>query len=200
MKDSSRQRFWSLLEPVYDDLAALGAQLTSGDGGDLLQDVILKVMDKLPGLKEEQRFKAWMARIMIREARRRRRRRFLKGLLGLDDVPERVHTADQPDPEGTHLRRLHLKSALHHLKADRREVLLLHYLGGFSLKEIAELGNESLSAVKTRISRARREVKTLMEGGLPLAAISLHTEKELDHGFQRELEAGIADESARECA
>jgi RNA polymerase sigma-70 factor (ECF subfamily) len=185
----SPERFWRLLEPQWPALCALARQLAPpGEDHDLLQDCLLLGLKGLGGLREEERFRPWMARILVHEARRRHRRglwrRWLPGTRTGEAPPEPSHGASAEE----HLRRWHLKAALASLRPVWRETLLLHYLGGYTLAEVAEARGESLDAVKTRIHRARRELRGLLEGRLNLALIGQCCEEELDHGFERELD------------
>jgi RNA polymerase sigma-70 factor (ECF subfamily) len=188
--DPSPERFWRLLAPQWPALCALARQLAPpGEDHDLLQDCLLLGVKGLAGLREEERFRPWMARILVHEARRRHRMGFWKRWL-----PGRESGMPAPEPAGgadaeEHLRRWHLKAALAVLKPEKREVLLLHYLAGLPLAEVALVRGESLDAVKTRIHRARRELRELLEGRLNLALIGRSCEEELDHGFERELDA-----------
>ncbi len=51
----------------------------------------------------------------------------------------------------------------------QREALLLKAASGFSIQEIAKIQNSTSGAVKTRISRARQQLKRLIdEDGQPL--------------------------------
>lgn len=197
--DSARERFWQLLEPHWSALGGLARQLVPpGEEGDLLQDGLLLGLRGLAGLKDEASFRPWMARILVHEARRRHRRQKLRGWLrlggswadgpGARGVPEPV--AEGADGEAL-LRRWHLKCALAALPAPHREVLLLHYLAGLPLAEVAQVRGESLSAVKTRLSRARRELRGLLAGRLDLSLIGRQSEEDLDHGFERELDGRL---------
>lgn len=183
--------FWRLLEPHWEKLCALARQLApSGEEDDLLQDCLLKGVGGLPGLRDVDRFMAWMARILVHEARRRHRRGLWRRWGTRADPAEAMELPSGGDAGGEeHLRRWHLKCALAALAPARREVLLLHYLGGLSLAEVAQARGEALSAVKTRISRARRELRGMLEGRLNLALIGRQSEKELDHDFEQHLEA-----------
>lgn len=188
---AEQDRYWRLLEPQWLALCALARQLAPpGEDGDLLQDCLLLGLKGFPGLREEERFRAWMARILVHEARRRQRRglwrRWRDG--NAPGAPAEAEAAAGPGHE-EHLRRWHLKCALAALPRDRRETLLLHYLAGLPLAEVARVRGESLDAVKTRLSRARRELRGLLEGRLSLSLIGREREEELDHGFERELEA-----------
>ena len=55
-----------------------------------------------------------------------------------------------------------LNRNLDRLSADHREVLLLRFADEFSYEEIAETLDVSLGTVKSRINRARSELRALM--------------------------------------
>lgn len=190
-RDPAHDRFWLLLEPQWPTLCALARQLAPpGEDQDLLQDCLLLGLKGLAGLMEEERFRAWMARILVHEARRRQRRGlWRRWWLPLGEAGSETREPCLELGAEEHLQRWHLKAALATLKPEKREVLLLHYLAGLSLAEVAQVRGESLDAVKTRIHRARRELKGLLEGRLNLALIGRSCEEELDHGFERELDA-----------
>ena len=66
----------------------------------------------------------------------------------------------------------YLHKAIEQLPDKQREALVLFEISGFSMKEISEIQNASLSATKTRVSRARKQLKTLLsenETAMPLS-------------------------------
>ncbi|MEM8889446.1 MAG: RNA polymerase sigma factor [Bacteroidota bacterium] len=52
-----------------------------------------------------------------------------------------------------------LYKAMDRLPAPQKEVLILFEISGFSIREIAEIQNTTVGAVKTKISRARKKLK-----------------------------------------
>lgn len=184
MDDSSFQRFWTLVRPHWGVLSGVARQLAPADWEDLLQDTLVLALRGWPTLADEARLKPWLFRILLREAQRQRRRAFWRRFRPLEEVEE-PRADGGGDPHGQALQRLHLKEALARLSPAKREILLLVHFAGFAVKEAAALRGESESAAKTRISRARRELKSLLEGRLSLSEIGRHSEKELDHAFER---------------
>lgn len=58
----------------------------------------------------------------------------------------------------------HLYHLVIHLQESYREMLILYYFCGFSLKEISESRNITEGAAKTMLFRARKRLKREMEG------------------------------------
>ena len=57
----------------------------------------------------------------------------------------------------------HLYQQLSRLSDHKREALILFEINGFSIKEIAEIQDAKVGAVKVMLSRARKELRALLE-------------------------------------
>lgn len=74
--------------------------------------------------------------------------------------------ADRDTPEETLLRDERLSTlyyCIRLLSASDREILILHYFSNLSLREIAQMFQVTPGSIKTRIFRARQNLKKLME-------------------------------------
>ncbi len=199
------EQFWREVEPLYGRLCAFARHTLPERWEDLLQESLLIGLCSFKRLRDRGKFRAWIFRILANEAGRQRKREFWRRFRSLDaprrgedgrptagageaagpGFKGRFESADcAGDPHEMNLRRMHLRAALARLNPARRRIVLLYYVAGFSLPEISEMLGESLSASKSRLSRARRELRGLLEGGLPLAVIGRHREKELDHDIE----------------
>lgn len=157
--------FFELLKPHYLDAANFCRGLNYRNHEDILQEALLKAMRGFGSLRDHQKFRSWLFQIISREATTFHRRNFWRRFTEwTDGQPDDRHVAT-PDPiEGL----AELEQALAELPRKKRETLLLHDLGGFSIKEIAAMNGESESAVKSRLSRTRRELARQITAGLPL--------------------------------
>jgi len=70
----------------------------------------------------------------------------------MQDTPHEPHAADESSSVGE---REHVQAVLRTLPPENAVALLLHALEGYSYKEIAEIQGASLTAVRSRIARAR---------------------------------------------
>jgi RNA polymerase sigma-70 factor (ECF subfamily) len=126
---------------------------------DLTHDTFAKAYAALGGLTAEHRVLPWLYRIAhnaaIDHLRRRRRISWLR-LGGLRKTPEEPLS---PDEHGQVPERELVRSVLDRLPPENAAALLLHALQGYSYQEIAEIQGCSMTAVRSRIARARAAFK-----------------------------------------
>ena len=126
----------------------------SADAEDAMSEAILRSYESRGKLKKRESFRAWFFRILRNEAytvlRKRRR------LTLVEELPE------EAAPEGDRARRLDLKAALGALTEDQRTSLLLQQ-EGYELAEIAHILNVPVGTVKSRIFRAKKTMRTILE-------------------------------------
>ncbi|MDD6041692.1 MAG: RNA polymerase sigma factor [Clostridia bacterium] len=101
-------------------------------------------------LREERMFSTWLMRIVINECKtllRKRRRMIL-----LEQLPEQAFQMPA-DADGN------LYAALFSLPEKNRVPLVLSALEGYTLSEIAQMLHLPVNTVKTRVSRARQQLR-----------------------------------------
>lgn len=121
------------------------------DAADLTQHVFLRVLEALPGYRNEGApFGAWLFRIArnaATDAFRRRRR-----VLPWDHVPPELHSLSASDPEAASLQREALNQVLvSRLEPEKQELLALRFAGGLSSREIASVVGRSPAAVQKEL-------------------------------------------------
>ena len=123
------------------------------DRQDAMQETALKAWQNQGRLREEQYFKTWVCRIMVNECHNLQRKN--RRMVLTETMP------DQPAPDNSEQEtRLMLES----LPEKQRVPLVLHYLEGFSLEEIAQVQHISLSLVKYRMHQARKALRVEWNG------------------------------------
>lgn len=102
------------------------------------------------------------------------------------ELPEEVAAAEPDDDDPALLARM--PAALGQLPAPQRLVLVLHYLEGMSYEQTAEFLDVPIGTVMSRLHRARRALREVVEGA--------HRDEEASMGdddrFKREIQAEIA--------
>jgi RNA polymerase sigma-70 factor (ECF subfamily) len=82
-------------------------------------------------------------------------------IVALEDGPELLAVVD-PIADGPDPRTAAILAGVRELPASTREMIALHFADGLSYREIAELVGSTEAAVKQRMARALRELRTLV--------------------------------------
>ncbi len=137
------------------------------DAEDNLQNVLVKVYQRLDGFQESSRFSSWLFRVTFNEAlmslrRNRSRRRDCYVDLGfMDGTGHGV--ADLQDVrvnnERQQMHRELASKAMHRLNPSLRTAFLLHKQEGWTHREMAEELGITQATAKMRVFRARRQLR-----------------------------------------
>jgi RNA polymerase sigma-70 factor (ECF subfamily) len=134
---------------------------------DLVSEIVVKVHRHLDTLDDQERLTAWVFRIarnVIKDHYKvsGRRREVLDA--EPDEVTSEVTTDEWVDDQDAVLAELAvcLRPLLCELPADYRRALELTDLGGLSQAEAAELEHVSLSGMKSRVQRGRRQLGVVL--------------------------------------
>lgn len=120
------------------------------DVADAVQDTILTCYEKLHTLRKPEYFKSWMTRILLNHCYQMRNH--YKSLEMDGEVPE-ISVYDNS------LAELEFKEMLKDLDEKYRVVLVLYYVEELRIAEIAEILEMNENTVKTRLARAKEQVK-----------------------------------------
>ena len=142
-------------------------QVSDGhDAEDITQEVFVKAWKSLPRYKHTGApFVSWLiviARNTIVDHFRSR-----KNVRELDETNEPHSQADPVSGVENEFGRAEVREAVMKLKGDRRTVILMHFIDGFSYEEIGRAIGKSEGAVRVIQHRALKELKGLMpEAGI----------------------------------
>jgi RNA polymerase sigma-70 factor (ECF subfamily) len=140
----------------------------SEEAKEVCQDVFLKIFRGIPHFQNNCSLKTWIYRITLNTVLNEKRRwyhRLKDRFVGLDAV-SRTCWDTLPDPElsltmSERCRRVSI--ALRKMRADHRAILILRDLEGLSYHEISATLGLALGTVKSRLARARQEMKDAIE-------------------------------------
>lgn len=129
---------------------------------DMVQDVFLKVFFQLSKFKGKSRFSTWLYAITYNFCVEYYRKHSKYTMVDIDEGPE---IADQSldEQEVLQIRTEILKRALEEVSPEDKMILLMKYQDDTPIKDIMDNLNISESAVKMRLARARKRVKTVAE-------------------------------------
>ena len=139
------------------------------DAEDVLQEAMLKAFEHLDSFQEQSKFYTWLVRIAVNESLMKLRKRKSDRSVSLD---ESIETDEEPivreiavwedSPEQrysqTELRQI-LDAAIDSLKPIFRTVFILRDVEELSTEETAEVLGLSIAAVKSRLLRARLQLR-----------------------------------------
>ncbi len=139
---------------------------------DMTQETFLAAFRRLDTYRGGH-FKAWLLRIATNQCYDELRRYKRKPQQSIEELPDADHDDGPalPDsgqtPEEVATTR-ELQEAIQHciesLSADQRIVIVLSDIEGFEYSEIAEQADINLGTVKSRLSRARANVRSCLQG------------------------------------
>jgi len=144
----------------------------SAEASDSVQEIFLKIFRNIGGFKGEAALKTWIFRIALSEILNRLRwwkRRHRYATVSLDDQPNGNGSAPaqsvpslSPTPEQmlqSKEQEIAIQEALARLSKDHRSIIVLRDIEGFAYNEIADVLGVSIGTVKSRLARARADLK-----------------------------------------
>lgn len=146
------------------------------DSEDVLQETFVKCFLHRSELKKPERLESWLYKVLVRTAWRAEKRKKGKKELSFDGMLECEDDAGaaewiRKDDSGEPLDQIlkmeassELWTAVNRLSVKLRTVVLLYYYNDLSTKEIAKLTGTLESTVKTRLHKARQQLKERLSG------------------------------------
>lgn len=142
------------------------------DAKDLSQEIFIKVFENIRKFKGNSSFSTWLYRIATNLCIDELRRRKGKETYSIDEEIEtdegnmkREYSDTNPNPEEIAMKKEekhHIDNAINNLSEDHKAAIILRDLQGFEYNEISKILGCSLGTVKSRISRARIQLRELL--------------------------------------
>ena len=123
---------------------------------DAVQEALIRAWRDLRGLRDPDRFDAWLHRLTVNvclDIARHRRRRVIEVELDPIDMPDVV------DMAGALADREIVDSAMRRLDESGRAIVVLHYFLGMPLSDVAATLGIPIGTVKSRLHRALGEMR-----------------------------------------
>jgi RNA polymerase sigma-70 factor (ECF subfamily) len=168
--EAHAQEIW---QQIHNGLRAFIAKRVANEAevDDIVQDVWLKMQRGLDGLKDQSRLISWIYQIArhasIDHYRAPGRRREMPAGLAADLEAHQSSSTRTTASEDSGQLRTELAGCLRpmieRLSGDYRQAVILVDLGGLAQQEAAEQLGLSLSGMKSRVQRGRRQLKGMLE-------------------------------------
>ena len=170
------QSFGVLVQRYQDRLFNTLLRFTGSrhDASDLVQDAFVQALVKLDTFRGDARFYTWLYRIAMNLSlsQRRKRRPVASVDAAKEQVGEEPIDEDQgPETELVQKERAQLvQQALLQLGEEHRQILVLREMESFSYEQIGEILSVPVGTVRSRLFRARVQLKdqlqSMMQGEL----------------------------------
>ncbi len=173
----NRQAFGELVERYQDRLfntlvRVLGSR---DDASEVLQDAFVQAYTKLESFRGSSQFYTWMYRVALNMAcshrRRTARRRDEQSIDRIREVSgaEPVDSSLQPEQMALRSEQTDLvQAALLEISDEHRQILVLREMEDYSYETIAEILELPVGTVRSRLFRARLQLKERLESMLSI--------------------------------
>ncbi|WGU40671.1 MULTISPECIES: sigma-70 family RNA polymerase sigma factor [unclassified Phenylobacterium] len=141
------------------------ARTLAGDpasADDLAQDAMMKAWDARSSFQMGTNMKAWTFMILRNQFYSEKRRSWRQSQLDQEAAERTLVAVDDPEAP---VALDELRLSLAQLPAEQREALILVGAGGFAYEEAAEICGCAVGTVKSRVSRARKALHSILEDG-----------------------------------
>ncbi|MDE0862358.1 MAG: sigma-70 family RNA polymerase sigma factor [Rubripirellula sp.] len=164
-----RGAFNALVELNQERLFASMIQVTGSpdEAEEVVQEAFIRAFLKLDTFQRNSQFFTWLYRIAFNSALTRKRRK--RARISLDywresNGLEVVDTADAVDEPMLRQERVNMvREAIQILSEDHRKILVLREMQERSYEDIAVILEISIGTVRSRLSRARNQLKVTLE-------------------------------------
>ena len=145
------EAFSRLYSMVYKEMyhTALYNLRSSHDAADAVSDAVADAFETIGKLPDAQAFRAWIMKILFTNIKKRQKE-YMKSNSQQDET---VYTDD------FNFSSSELKEALESLDDQSRAILSLSVLGGYKSMEIAQISGMKASAVRSKLSRVKSQLR-----------------------------------------
>lgn len=159
LKTGDKDSFDLLYEEYYLVLFRTGLLILGNkeDAEDVLQDTFVSIYKNAKSLSDFEKLRPWIFSILKNTSytRYKKRKREFPDEFVLDKAEKSPTYLGEDEIE----EKSEIQDALMNLKEKEREVLVLYYYNDFSIEEIAKILNTFKGTVKSRLYRARKNLK-----------------------------------------
>ncbi|MBO5232422.1 MAG: RNA polymerase sigma factor [Clostridia bacterium] len=127
----------------------------TADADDILSDVFVRLIKNISKIKSEVHLRSWLIRATVNQS---------KTYYKKSKRIEKVRLADIDGAVQQNSEENLVLPAVMELPYHQKTVIYMHYFEGYSVEEIAGICGIAKGTVKSRLARARKTLKTTLEG------------------------------------
>ncbi|RXJ02428.1 RNA polymerase sigma factor [Anaerobacillus alkaliphilus] len=123
--------------------------------GDAVQETFIRVYQNIHLYQADRPFKPWFYKILLNECNRILKKN--SKVVSVGEIIEQAHADEQFEEYED------LYQAIQELEPHNRTPIVLKYLNGFKEQEIADILEENLNTIKSRLFKGRQKLKRFLE-------------------------------------
>ncbi len=164
-KNGDKQAFTSLIISLQDELYKIAKIRLKNDDDiyDAIQETIITAFNSIRKLKQTQYFKTWLIRILINKSSYIYREKSKRVIVAFEDI-DMIEYTETSNIEQVEVK-LNFNYICSKLKYEDRVIIILYYMEKFTDKEIGMILNLKENTVKTKRTRAKKKIKSILEIG-----------------------------------
>lgn len=154
----NKEKYLEMMIEKYSDMIyrlALTRTKSKEDSEDIYQEVFLRLSKKMPNFESKEHEKAWLIKVTINCSKNLLNSTFLKHKA---EIKEEIifETKERHD----------IYYAVQELPLKYRTIIHLYYYEGYKIEEISKILKININTIKSRLTRARENLKKKIEGGM----------------------------------
>jgi len=173
VRRSDAERFDALIRPHISRLYRTAYHYTRRreDAEDLVQDLLTKLYSRLDELEAVTDLQPWLTRVLYHAFIDGTRRQARSPQAQEDAEPAELQAAEDPHADVLQLeQRRALNHALAELSPEHRAVVTLHLIEGHSLPELSRSLGLQIGTLKSRLHRAKAQLREALDMTEPFPA------------------------------
>lgn len=133
------------------------------DAEDVVQDVFLRIFERIKVYKGESSFRTWLTAIVVNNCRDKLRRQKVRRALALDWLHGRASAYDVAEDMWQRQQQKQLWEFVNSLDDKYRLPLILHYIERLPCEDVAAVLDINVSTVYSRLNAARLKLRSLYQ-------------------------------------
>ncbi len=162
------ERFEQLISPHINILYRFAYRLCqrNDDAEELVQLLLTRMFLKLNELEDVESLRPWLTRSLYNlyiDTYRKQQR--MLSVISSEEIPDNIVSTDKDPYENAELTQNQqiISSAIQQLNEHQQTVVLLHDAEGYTLLELAEMLQTPIGTLKSRLHRARSQLREITE-------------------------------------
>lgn len=163
-----KEAFTQVILTIKNDLYKITKMKTTNeeDIQDIIQETMIDAYKYIKKLKEPDKFKAWIIKILINNCNKYYKRKYKDNEIydnyDIEFYKENIKNSNEQQLiEDT----LDFYEMIKQLKYEERITIVLYYGEKYTTKEISNILSTNENTIKTRIARAKEKIKSTYKGG-----------------------------------